>query len=116
MSGMVEPSRFPRVLPAGTTPDGVTERRNQRRYWTGRITWSRLKLKTLPPCDDCLIHVHEAQRRGEVIPETRIPRARYRRKNERHQGFLETFIATHLCDTHKQEWLDWTPGQMGFPS
>lgn len=89
----------------------MVDRRNDPVFWTGRISWTRLKLKTLPSCDDCLINVHAA---GGT--DGRVPRARWRRKNAVGGGSLEAFQTTNLCDTHRQDWQDWTPGQMALGS
>lgn len=99
MSGIVEGST--------DTADGCADRRNDKGFWAGKVTWTRLKLKTLPACDDCVLNVHAA---GEA--RARIPRARWRRRNGVTDGFHESFRVTTLCDVHKQEWLDWTPGQL----
>lgn len=89
----------------------MVERRNQSVFWAGKVTWHRLKFATPPACDDCLINVHAA---GGT--QTRIPRARWRRKNAVGGGSLEAFQSMALCDLHRQEWMAWTPGQMVMPT
>lgn len=118
MNGMVEPHNEISSSGAG---DGCTARRNDRGWWVGKVSWTRLRLKTLPVCDDCLINVHALARgarnvAGEPVPaEGLIPRARWRRKNAvvGLRG-MDSFRLMHLCDTHRQEWLDWTPGQLAL--
>ncbi len=88
---------------------GMVDRRNDRGWWTGSISWSRVKTRANPPCDDCVINAYAS---GGT--DKRIPRAKHRRKNGRNTqtfGMDVAFRSTVLCDIHKQEWLDWTPGQ-----
>jgi len=85
----------------------LVDRRNQASYWRGKITWSRIRVQTAPVCDDCLLNVHAAG--GTTM---RIPRAHYRRRNVHDTAAGPVVVTTVLCVQHRQEWLDWTPGQM----
>ncbi len=93
----------------------MVDRRNDRIWWAGRVTWSRLKLKNLPKCEDCWLnlHVKVMEAGGSSLHEGWIPRARHRRKIVYGGDTFgqEAFRTMCLCDIHKQEWLDWTPGQ-----
>lgn len=94
--------------------NGIVARRNNPVYWKGRVTWARLRLKTLPPCDDCVVNAHDQG--GTTV---RIARARHRRKNTVYDGMgagMELFTATNLCDPHRDEWAAWTPGQLAIGS
>jgi hypothetical protein len=81
--------------------NGIVDRRNDPAAWTGPVRWARLKLKTLPTCDDCIVSVHEAGGIGTATP---LQKARSRRTCGQHK--------TVLCDFHKGIWLEWVPGQM----
>lgn len=90
---------------------GMVDRRNQREFWAGKVTWTRLKRKVQPVCEDCLLNVHAA---GGTTG--RIPRATWKRTVGRHDVPANaTNLFVLLCDTHKQDWVDWTPGQTIMP-
>lgn len=117
MSGMVGSGNQTSSGAGSPSGDGCTERRNDRGWWVGKITYTRLRLKSLPVCDDCLINIHEQARAHHqaATHEGWLPRARWRRKNAvTGMRGMDSFRVTHLCDTHKQEWVDWTPGQLGM--
>jgi uncharacterized RDD family membrane protein YckC len=87
----------------------LVERRNQAWYWQGTPTWAPITATTGPVCDDCLLNVHAAG--GTTM---RIPRAHYRRRNVHDTAAGPVVVTTVLCDTHHQEWLHWTPGQLAL--
>lgn len=89
---------------------GMVERRNDPAYWVGPVRWTRLKRKILPRCDDCWLNVHAARE-----TDVRIPRAHWKRANGP-QVPEAPQVFTALCDSHRQEWQDWTPGQLVMPT
>jgi hypothetical protein len=87
---------------------GIVDRRNQSAYWSGRITYTRLKRKITPKCDDCWLNVH-----AEGGTSAWVIRAKWTRTNTPPPDATgqQEKVTTYLCDSHKQAWADWTPGQ-----
>jgi hypothetical protein len=88
---------------------GTVARRNDPGYWAAPIKWTRISRKRPPRCVDCWQNLYDT---GDVTL-THITRATW----TRHSGVrnddpdMDTKIVVDLCADHRQEWLDWTPGQ-----
>jgi hypothetical protein len=86
---------------------GMVARRNEPGFWVGPITWGRIKRKRPPRCDDCWLNVYEQGRSDGWIT-----RATWLRRNGEKGPWGDERVVTNLCGDHRQEWLDWTPGQL----